>query len=47
MEAEKLGHAFATSRLHYCNLLLLGCPKRISEELSADPKCCSQSPDEN
>ena len=45
-DAEKLVHAFVTSRLYDCNSLLLGCPKKISENLPADPKCCSQSSNE-
>ena len=32
-DAGKLLHAFVTSRLDYCNLLLLGCPKKSLKSL--------------
>ena len=46
-DAEKLAHAFVTSRLDYCNSLSLGCPIYSLKKPPADPKCCSQSSDEN
>ena len=36
-DTEKLIHAFITSKLHYCNAILAGCPNNSAKMLS---KCC-------
>ncbi len=39
-DAEKLVHAFMTSRLDYCNALLGGCPTSSINNLQIVAKCC-------
>lgn len=44
-DAEKVVHASVSSRLDYCNALLIGIPDRSLQELQHIEKSC-QDPDE-